>query len=79
MDLVRGALESADIAGLGSGELDGACNEFSSSWGYGVGQLGKCTGNASGFLRLAIQTFDDTDRQLAEGLRNGGQGDRGGE
>ncbi len=72
MDQVRRALDSANSAGLGSGELDGACEDFSGSWGYGVGRLGQCAGDASGFLHAAVRAFSETDQQLAQGLREGG-------
>lgn len=70
---VSAALGSADSSGLGSSDLEGACEEFNDSWHYGVGQLGKLAGDASGFLRSTVDTFANADHELSASLRRAAQ------
>jgi hypothetical protein len=73
---LRKALHDATVTGLGSDELDDACDAFQSDWRYGAGRIGEQVEELSGIVGKGEASYAEVDRALEEALR--GAASRGG-
>ncbi|MFF3639605.1 hypothetical protein [Streptomyces sp. NPDC002564] len=79
---LRKVLGSATATGLGSGELDRACEEFQADLKYGAEQLGKQTEDLAKIIAASKDSYREVDKALEEAMKKaaakGGRGGRRG-
>jgi hypothetical protein len=66
-----GELGRTDATELGSRDLESACDDFYSSWGYGIGKLGDAAGVVAEELGEALRVYTEADAELANIVRGG--------
>lgn len=71
---VRKALSGATIAGLGTDDLDSACQEFQEDWKYGAEQVGEQTEDLAKIIGKSKDSYREVDEALEENLRSKGAG-----
>ncbi|MFF3610197.1 hypothetical protein [Streptomyces sp. NPDC002580] len=72
---LRKALEDATVTGLGTDDLDRACEDFQDSWKYGADQIGEQTEDLAKIIAKSRDSYREVDRALEQALRkarNGG-------
>ncbi|MFE9686118.1 type VII secretion target [Streptomyces sp. NPDC006285] len=76
---VRRALSEATVSGLGTDDLDTACEEFQTEWKYGSEEIGKQTEDLAESIGKSRDSYREVDKALEEALRKaGGSGPGGG-
>ncbi|GAA2551466.1 MULTISPECIES: hypothetical protein [Streptomyces] len=75
---VRKALADATVAGLGTDDLDGACEDFQEDWKYGAEEIGKQTEDLAEIIGKSRDSYLEVDKALEEALRQAGEGAKGG-
>jgi hypothetical protein len=65
------SLHRATAAGLGTGDLDGACDAFQSDWHYGTGRIGQQVRELSGIAEKGEKSYAEVDKALEQTLRGG--------
>ncbi|MEV0528101.1 hypothetical protein AB0I66_32225 [Streptomyces sp. NPDC050439] len=75
---MRRALGNATTVGLGTDDLDWACEDFQDDWKYGTQQLGEQAEDLAKIIDKSKDAYREVDKALEENLRERGRGgDRG--
>ncbi|MGW5737431.1 MULTISPECIES: hypothetical protein [Streptomyces] len=74
---LRKALSNATITGLGTDDLDSACEDFQEDWKYGTEQIGEQSEDLAKIIGKSRESYREVDRALEEILKEKGAG-RGG-
>ncbi|WP_028804703.1 type VII secretion target [Streptomyces sp. 142MFCol3.1] len=79
LDGLRRALSNASVTGLGTDNLDSACEDFQNDWKYGAEQIGEQTEDLAKIIGQSRDSYREVDKALEEALRKArhGEGDRG--
>jgi hypothetical protein len=75
---VRKALSDATVTGLGTDDLDGACEEFQEEWKYGSEEIGKQTEDLAEIIGKSRDSYREVDKALEEALKEAREGKGGG-
>lgn len=75
---LRRALRDATVAGLGTDDLDCACEEFQDNWKCGADQIGEQTEDLAKIIGKSRDSYREVDRALEQALRKAGNGRGGG-
>ncbi|MEV6196072.1 type VII secretion target [Streptomyces sp. NPDC051920] len=75
---LRRALEDATVTGLGTDDLDCACEEFQDNWKYGAEQIGEQTEDLAEIIGKSRDSYREVDQALERALRKAGNGRGGG-
>ncbi|WP_405821663.1 type VII secretion target [Streptomyces sp. NBC_01390] len=76
---VRNALSDATITGLGTDDLDSACQEFQEDWKYGAEEIGKQTEDLADIIGKSKDSYREVDKALEEALKKARDGKGGGQ
>ncbi|MEV0847344.1 hypothetical protein AB0J21_15995 [Streptomyces sp. NPDC049954] len=68
---IRKALGGATVTGLGTDDLDGACEDFQGDWKYGAEQIGKQTEDLAKIIGQSRDSYREVDRALEENIKGG--------
>ncbi|MFC8664513.1 hypothetical protein [Streptomyces sp. NPDC057199] len=74
---VRKALSAATITGLGTDDLDSACEEFQEDWKYGSEEIGKQTEDLAEIIGKSRDSYREVDKALEEALKKAVDGKSG--
>ncbi|MFH9004122.1 hypothetical protein ACH4E5_12885 [Streptomyces afghaniensis] len=77
---LRKALSDASVTGLGTDDLDAACESFQEDWKYGTEQIGEQTEDLAKIIGQSQESYNEVDKALEEALkkaRNGKGGSAG--
>ncbi|MEU6990071.1 hypothetical protein ABZ953_05330 [Streptomyces sp. NPDC046465] len=66
---LRKALSAATVSGLGSDDLDRACEEFQDEWKYGTEQIGKQTEDLAKIIGKSKDSYQEVDKALEEAMK----------
>lgn len=75
---LRKALEDATVTGLGTDDLDRACEDFQDDWKYGADQIGEQTEDLAKIIGKSRDSYREVDKALEEALKKSGEGKGGG-
>ncbi|MEU4086346.1 hypothetical protein [Streptomyces aureus] len=75
---LRRALEDATVTGLGTDDLDCACEDFQDDWKYGADRIGEQTADLAEIIGRSRDSYREVDRALEQALRRSGNGTGGG-
>ncbi|CAL9451052.1 type VII secretion target [Streptomyces sp. Tu 3180] len=75
---VRKALADATVTGLGTDDLDEACQDFQEDWKHGAEEIGKQTEDLAEIIGKSRDGYLEVDRALEEALRQARDGGEGG-
>ncbi|MFF4348954.1 hypothetical protein [Streptomyces sp. NPDC001530] len=75
---LRKALADATVTGLGTDDLDAACEDFQEDWKYGTEQIGEQTEELAKIIGQSKDSYNEVDKALEEALRNAKDGKGGG-
>ncbi|MEU9380996.1 hypothetical protein AB0D38_08360 [Streptomyces sp. NPDC048279] len=77
---LRKALTDATVTGLGTDDLDSACEDFQDDWKYGTEEIGKQTEDLAKIIGESKKSYEEVDKALEEALKksehSGGEGKR---
>ncbi|MFJ6070321.1 hypothetical protein ACIQFU_05650 [Streptomyces sp. NPDC093065] len=76
---VRKALSDATIVGLGTDELDSACEAFQEDWKYGSEEIGKQTEDLADIIGKSKDSYLEVDQALEAAMRRSREAEGGGE
>ncbi|WP_055702591.1 type VII secretion target [Streptomyces silaceus] len=65
---LRRALADATVTGLGTDDLDKACEEFQDDWKFGAEQIGKQTEDLAKIIGKSKQSYQEVDKALEAAL-----------
>jgi hypothetical protein len=71
---LRKALEDATVTGLGTDDLDTACEDFQDNWKYGADQIGEQTEDLAKIIGKSKDSYREVDRALEEALKKSREG-----
>lgn len=71
---VHKALRDSTISGLGTDNLDGACEDFQDDWKYGTGQIGEQVDELAGIVADSKDSYAEVDKTLEENLTKAARG-----
>jgi hypothetical protein len=71
---LRRALEDATVTGLGTDDLDCACEDFQDNWKYGADQIGEQTEDLAKIIGKSKDSYREVDRALEEALKKSREG-----
>ncbi|MFC7261214.1 hypothetical protein [Streptomyces lutosisoli] len=66
---LRKALEDATVTGLGTDDLDTACEDFQDDWKYGTDQIGEQTEDLAKIIGKSRDSYREVDKALEEALK----------
>ncbi|MFF1377036.1 hypothetical protein [Streptomyces sp. NPDC058308] len=66
---LRKALSEATVSGLGTDDLDSACEEFQDDWKYGTEQIGEQAEDLAKIIRKNKESYFEVDKALEETMR----------
>ncbi|EPD54700.1 hypothetical protein [Streptomyces sp. HGB0020] len=66
---LRKALSDATVTGLGTDDLDSACEEFQKDWKYGTEVIGEQTDDLAEIIGKSKDSYQEVDKALDEALR----------
>ncbi|MEU6078985.1 hypothetical protein [Streptomyces sp. NPDC047108] len=72
---LRKALNDATVTGLGTDDLDSACEEFQNDWKYGAEQIGEQTEDLTKIVKESKDSYREVDKALEEALKKDKSGD----
>ncbi|WP_371548851.1 hypothetical protein OG266_27150 [Streptomyces sp. NBC_00554] len=72
------ALEDATVTGLGTDDLDRACEDFQDDWKYGADQIGEQTEDLAKIIGKSRDSYREVDKALEEALKKPSEGKSGG-
>ncbi|MGB8939955.1 MAG: hypothetical protein WCD21_06900 [Streptomyces sp.] len=72
------ALSNATITGLGTDDLDSACEDFQDDWKYGTEQIGEQSEDLAKIIGKSKESYREVDRALEEILKDKGKNSKGG-
>ncbi|MEV7340734.1 hypothetical protein [Streptomyces sp. NPDC093544] len=75
---LRRALEDATVTGLGTDDLDRACEDFQDEWKYGADQIGEQAEDLAKIIGKSKDSYREVDKALEEALKKPGAGKGGG-
>ena len=77
---MRRALEDATVTGLGTDDLDRACEDFQDHWKFGADQIGEQTEALAEIVGKSRDSYREVDKALEAALSQGagGRGAHGG-
>ncbi|MFD5814516.1 hypothetical protein ACFV06_29695 [Streptomyces sp. NPDC059618] len=75
---LRKALADATVSGLGTEDLDGACEDFQDDWRYGADRIGEQTEALAKIIGKSRDSYREVDEALERALRKAGNGGGGG-
>lgn len=70
---LRSALAGATVGGLGTGDLDKACEEFQEEWKYGAEQIGEQAEDLSKIIGQSKDAFIEVEKALLKALEKAGK------
>ncbi|MFF1699499.1 hypothetical protein ACFVXC_38725 [Streptomyces sp. NPDC058257] len=70
---LRSALAGATVGGLGTEELDKACEEFQGDWKYGAEQIGEQAEDLSKIIEQSKDAFMEVENALLKALEKPGK------
>ncbi|MDT9697721.1 hypothetical protein [Streptomyces sp. P17] len=76
---VRKALLDANVTGLGTDDLDSACEHFQDEWEYGTKEIGKQTEDLAEIIGKSKDSYFEVDKALEEALKKAREGKSGGQ
>ncbi|MGW4735637.1 hypothetical protein ACWEQC_41920 [Streptomyces shenzhenensis] len=68
---LRRALTDATVSGLGTDDLDAACEDFQADWKYGTERIGEQTESLAKIVGQSKDSYREVDRALEAALREG--------
>ncbi|MFW6695514.1 hypothetical protein [Streptomyces sp. MAR4 CNX-425] len=71
---VHKALRDSTITGLGTDDLDDACQYFQDDWKYGTGQIGEQVDELTEIVEESKDSYAEVDKALEENLAKASQG-----
>ncbi|MER5970131.1 type VII secretion target [Streptomyces sp. NPDC002055] len=74
LDGLRKALGDATVTGLGTDDLDQACQDFQEDWKYGAEQIGEQTEDLAKIVGESRDSYREVDKALEEALKKGAEG-----
>ncbi|MFI6489330.1 hypothetical protein [Streptomyces sp. NPDC050564] len=76
---LRRALEDATVTGLGTDDLDTACEDFQEDWKHGTDQIGEQTEDLAKIIGKSRDSYREVDKALEEALKKSraGKGEGG--
>lgn len=75
---LRKALEDATVTGLGTDDLDRACEDFQDDWKYGADQIGEQTEDLAKIIGKSRDSYREVDKALEAALKKPSEGKGGG-
>ncbi|MEV6016237.1 hypothetical protein WJM95_12260 [Streptomyces sp. f51] len=75
---LRRALQDATVTGLGTDDLDRACEDFQGDWKYGADRIGEQTEDLARIIGKSRDGYREVDRALEQALGKAGHGGGGG-
>ncbi|MFG3017943.1 hypothetical protein ACGFZQ_05225 [Streptomyces sp. NPDC048254] len=66
---LRKALSDATVTGLGTDDLDSACEDFQDDWKYGTDEIGKQTEDLAKIIGESKKSYEEVDKALEEALK----------
>ncbi len=75
---LRKALSDATVTGLGTDDLDSACEQFQQDWKYGTEQIGEQTEDLAKIIGETKDSYNEVDKALEEALKKARNGKSGG-
>jgi len=75
---VRRALLDSTVTGLGTDDLDRACEAFQEDWKYGAEEIGKQTEDLAEIIGKSRDSYLEVDKALEEALKKAAAGGDGG-
>jgi len=70
---LRSALAGATVGGLGTEDLDKACEEFQEDWKYGAEQIGEQAEDLSKIIGQSKDAFNEVEDALVKALEKPGK------
>ncbi|WP_330288060.1 hypothetical protein [Streptomyces sp. NBC_00576] len=74
---LRKALSDANVSGLGTDDLDSACQDFQEDWKYGAEEIGKQTDDLADIIGKSKDSYREVDKALEEALKKARDGKGG--
>jgi Sec-independent protein translocase protein TatA len=74
---LRKALSDASVTGLGTDDLDAACESFQEDWKYGTEEIGEQTEDLAKIIGQSKDSYNEVDKALEEALRKARNGKGG--
>ncbi|MFJ2608873.1 type VII secretion target [Streptomyces sp. NPDC091279] len=74
---LRKALADTTVTGLGTDDLDSACEDFQDDWKYGAEEIGKQTEDLAKIIGESKKSYEEVDRALEEALKKSTHGNSG--
>ena len=71
---LRKALSDATVTGLGTDDLDCACEEFQKDWKCGTEQIGEQTDGLAEIIGKSKDSYQEVDKALEEALKKAEKG-----
>lgn len=71
---LRKALSDATVSGLGTDDLDAACEGFQEDWKYGTEQIGEQTEELAKIIGQSKDSYNEVDKALEEALKKAAEG-----
>lgn len=69
LDEVRKSMQDATPEGIGTKDLDSACDDFQRHWKYGAEQLAGQTGKLAETVKQSKANYEEVERALEDGFR----------
>ncbi|MFE9436836.1 hypothetical protein [Streptomyces sp. NPDC006640] len=66
---LRKALSDGTVIGLGTDDLDSACEDFQEDWKYGAEEIGQQTEDLAKIVGQSKDSYREVDKALEEALR----------
>ncbi|MEU5096865.1 hypothetical protein [Streptomyces sp. NPDC020996] len=66
---LRKALSDATVTGLGTDDLDSACEDFQEDWKYGTEEIGRQTEDLAEIIGKSKESYEEVDKALEEALK----------
>ncbi|WP_327718671.1 hypothetical protein OG381_27065 [Streptomyces sp. NBC_00490] len=71
---LRKALSDATVTGLGTDDLDSACEEFQEDWKYGTEEIGSQTEDLAKIIGQNKASYEEVDKALEAALEKAKKG-----
>ena len=72
------ALSDVTVTGLGTDDLDAACEDFQDDWKYGTEEIGKQTEDLAKIIGQSKKSYEEVDKALEKALEEARNGKSGG-